>query len=501
MTLRDARLSLALGTIALGLTVAPSRAEAPAPSAVDVALARMDVGAADRALALAATAGQQVALPLARVAVHRGDARLALKLLEAVRDPRSGEARELRGVALGLVRATLGAQELRTQDGALRVHLQHRSDEALLPLLHETVLAARRVTEETLGYAWTAPTYVVLVRDQQTLAEATGLPYESASTTGTLAIAKWGRVTMLSPRATESPIPWRDTVVHELAHLALTAVTNDRAPLWLQEGVAKDMEIRWRELDMYDERPDLESVVRAAIAKGEYLPLDKLGPSVAMLPSAHAAEIAFAAATAFVRHLRQELGAEGFHAYLRALAEGGVQDALSKVTGRGFSEWHGAWLASVERRASVSGAANEPSVDRAEVAKRSRLARLLVQRGHGDAALAELARAPKATWVAAEREGGWRTIHALAHDRRRDDDALDRLLFAEAPSTEPLAPWYRLRARRGEARGDVTGAARDRGRAVAREPYGPEAVCEAGRTGPEAALCEAARARTAPSLD
>jgi hypothetical protein len=487
--------------LGIALLASASLADAPAPSSVDVALARMDAAGADRALAAAARAGEHVALPLARVAVHRGDARLALKLLEAVRDPRSGEARELRGVALGLLRATLGARERRTPDGALRVHLQHQADEALLPLLHESVLAARRVTEATLGYAWSAPTYVVLVRDQQTLAEATGLPYESASTTGTLAIAKWGRVTMLSPRATEGGVPWRDTVVHELAHLALTAVTNDRAPLWLQEGVAKDMEIRWRERDTYDERPELESVVREALAKGEYLPLDKLGPSVAMLPSAHAAEVAFAAATSFVRFLRRELGVEGFQGYLRALAAGGGEDALATVSRRSFADWHGAWLASVERASPGKGPAMAPAIDRAEAAKRARLARLLVQRGHGDAALAELARTAKGTLAASEREGGWLTIHALAHERRKDDAALDRLLFAEAPATEPLGPWYRLRARRGDARADAPGAARDRARAAAREPYGPEAMCEAGRSGPEAALCEAARARTAPNLD
>jgi hypothetical protein len=140
-------------------------------------------------------------------------------------------------------------------------------------------------------------------------------------------------------------------------------------------------------------------------------------------------------------------------------------------------------------------------VDGDESAKRARLARLLVLRGHGDAALAELARTEKGTLVARERDGGWLTIHALAHERRKDDAALDRLLFAEPPATEPRGAWYRLRARRADARAEGAEAARDRARAVAREPYAPDAICEEGRSGPEAALCEAARARTAPNLD
>ena len=48
----------------------------------------------------------------------------------------------------------------------------------------------------------------------------TGLPYESAKTTGTVAVAKWGRVTLLSPRASPHGYAWRDTMAHELTHLA-----------------------------------------------------------------------------------------------------------------------------------------------------------------------------------------------------------------------------------------------------------------------------------------
>ena len=41
--------------------------------------------------------------------------------------------------------------------------------------------------------------------------------------------------------------PWLDTLAHEMTHLALSQGTRDRAPLWLQEGVAKREETRWRD--------------------------------------------------------------------------------------------------------------------------------------------------------------------------------------------------------------------------------------------------------------
>ncbi len=495
------RRSLARFALASALASTVTAAGPPSEN-VDALLARLDHDGATAALSEASRAGERLAVPLARVAIHRGDARLALRLLEAVGSaPRAEEARELRAVATGLLRATLGASEHVTSDGALRLQLQHGGDAALVPWVHETVRAARVVTEEVLGFRWNAPTYVVLVRDQQTLADATGLPYESARTTGTLAIAKWGRVTMLSPRATESGFAWRDTVVHELAHLALTAVTADHAPLWLQEGVAKDMELRWRPREPFDERPDPEAVVREALAKREYLPLDKLGPSVAMLPSAHAAEVAFAAATSFVRYLRQALGVEGFTSYLRALATGAKDDALARVSGKTFGAWHAEWLASLPRSGPPRTDLEARIPDPADTSRRMRLARLLVQRGHGKAALAELERAGKGAAPGIVRDGGWLTLHALAQERAGDAAALDRALFAIDPATEPRGPYYRLRAAREQARGDDEAARGDRLKALAREPLGRESVCEQGRTGTEAALCEAARGRTAPNVD
>ena len=445
---------LLLSGVPLLLTPA-GHAQRPTSTA-DEWLARLDTQGAERAVREAMKQGPRMSVQLARIAVHRGQPKVALRLLEgAGGEAASGEGRELRAIALGLVRATEGAVERSTEDGALRVQFQHPSDVVLLPWIAETIAAARRVTGEAMGHPWDTPTYLVLVRDQQTLAEATGLPYESARTTGTLAIAKWGRVTMLSPRATEGGFPWRDTLVHELAHLTLTAVTADRAPLWLQEGMAKDLETRWRAREPFDEVPAPESVVLEADAKGELLSLDRLGPSVAMLPSAKAAGVAFAAATSFVRHLRGELGPERWSTYLHALATSRADDVLLETTGKSFTAWQGAWLATLRRqpRGKDATAASEADVDR-DVPRRMRLGRLLVERGHGDAALAELGRLAEPARRRVDHDGGWYTLHALAHERRRDAGALDALLFGPAPVSDARGAWYRLRAQRDDVRND-----------------------------------------------
>src|SRR5258708_14128176 len=118
---------------------------------------------------------------------------------------------------------------------------------------------------------------------------------------GTVGVGKWGRLTLPSPRATGHGYAWRDTVAHELTHLAVTRASGDLAPLWLQEGVAKNEEVRWRAPGPFDDRPPPEAITQRGSELGLTPPPDKLGPRVAMLPSAAAAPGAFAAVTGFVR--------------------------------------------------------------------------------------------------------------------------------------------------------------------------------------------------------
>src|SRR5262249_48189855 len=157
----------------------------------------------------------------------------------------------------------------------------------------------------------------------------TGLPQEAAQTTGTVAVAKWGRVTLLSPRASQHGYSWRDTIAHELTHLAVTRATIDRAPLWLQEGVAKRGEVRWRPPGPSHDRPSPAAIVMRGTELRLDLPLDKLGPSIAMLPSADAAMVAFAEVTSFVRYYAATQGEDALPRLLQALRDqGSVDDAL-----------------------------------------------------------------------------------------------------------------------------------------------------------------------------
>ena len=76
--------------------------------------------------------------------------------------------------------------------------------------------------------------------------QASGIPEEAVRTTGVIALSKWNRLLITSPRATAGGYAWMDTSAHEYIHLVVSWRTKDKAPVWLQEGLARYLEKHWR---------------------------------------------------------------------------------------------------------------------------------------------------------------------------------------------------------------------------------------------------------------
>jgi len=485
-------------------------------------IAGLDYDAARSELAQADPADPQASLERARLAIYQLDCDGAAAILARPEVQAVPGGEMLADIARGCQRVTAALVEDRDEERGIEIHWQDEHDRALAPLLFETVAAARDVLSAELGVDWPRPTRIVVVRDLLSLSAMTGLPYASAQTTGTVAVAKWGRVTLLSPRASPHGYPWRDTVAHELTHLAVTRATRDRAPLWLQEGVAKREEIRWREPGPFDARPPPEAVVERGIELGVSFPLDKLGPSIAMLPSADAATIAFAEVTSFVRFYVDTAGDRALPRLLRALKEGQDPDAaLSSVSGADLRAWDKRW------RAYVAGLPRAPvsplyglGAERASLARlradrdRTRLAQLLLSRGHADEALDELDRmeppgppgsADARARATADPSARWLRGRALELAGRRDQG--EPLVADPADVLSSYGPWWAMRGRWARSRGDEAAATRSFFEAVAADPLDPECACETVPPGPspsppaEPPLCDAAQAYAPPPFD
>jgi hypothetical protein len=527
------RLGLLRGLALLALPLVGASAPALSHAQEDTAhraqalIAGLDYSEARQVLSDADADAPPVALERARLAIYELDCDGASAILARpeVQKLESGEM--LADIARGCQRVIAALAVDRDEERAIEVRWQDEHDRALAPLLFDTVARARETLTRDLGVDWPLPTRIVVVRDLLSLSAMTGLPYKSAQTTGTVAVAKWGRVTLLSPRASHHGYSWRDTVAHELTHLAVTRASRDQAPLWLQEGVAKREEVRWREPGPFDDRPPPDAVVQRGLELNLGLPLDKLGPSIAMLPSADAAMVAFAEVTSFVRMYVQVQGDDALPKLLHELRAGKETDAaLQSVSGADLKAWDARWRAYVTTRPheplpALFGLGGEhgphDSLEKMrDLRDRTRLASLLLERSpaHAPAALAELDRialshspvAPEA-WDRAMGDPSVRWLRARALEAAGRRAEGEPLVADPRQVLSSYGPWWAIRGRWARLGGNEPTATASFIEAVAADPFDAEGACEtieAADSPAEAdkkALCDAARARGEPTFE
>ncbi|WP_199693654.1 hypothetical protein [Sorangium cellulosum] len=464
------------------------------------AILEIDVPAARDILKDADPADPSLALERGRLAIYEGDCDAASAILARPDLAATAEGAALGDIARGCARATAATVVVNDEARGVWVRLQDDDDRALVPLLVEVAAKTRDVLAKDLGVELLRPLRIDLVRDQFTLSAMTGLPEDAARTTGTVAIAKWGRVTMLSPRATPNGYPWLDTLAHEITHLALSRGTRDNAPLWLQEGVAKREEVRWREPDPLDDVPSPDAIAWLGIQKGLGRPLDKIGPSIAMLPSAEEAAIVFAEVASFIRYWTKEAGDTALPQLLvrlkAASSDADLERAIEEISGADLAAWDKRWrayLATVPADVPPDLAPGGDMPHRQEVGKRVRLGQLLHDRGHYAAAAVQHARAQ----ALAPHEPAVRCFLAaslLASGERA----------SAAPLVERVEDVNSRHGRWWSLHGSLHGgpdADRAFSAGTALDPLSPEVACEE-KLPPElpgdpvrSALCEAARRR------
>lgn len=467
------------------------------PTAVDVAnaITELDVEPARVMLASIQVDSAPLAVERARLSLYVGDCDAASATLATLAGVR--EAAPLAEIAKNCARATAGAVVHEDPARGLWIRLQDDSDAVLVPLLSRVAVNARAAIERDLGVVMPRPLRIDLVRDHFSLSALSGLPLQAAETTGTVAVARWGRVNMISPRAATGGYPWEDTLAHEITHLAITRATRDMAPLWLQEGLAKRQEIRWRETRPFDGEPSADLTAREALLSGASVGLDKLGPSIAMLPSADAAAIAFAEVSSFVSYW---VGANGkaalrmLFADLKTLGVARAEDALVSVSGYDLAGWGARWqrhlleLPRAPARDSDDDGAllrellgeRVSPVDGRDRARKLRSGELLFARGAATASADRF----RGVLKNAERDPNarWRLGRSLIGGDRFAEAAP---LFQGAGAVDYAHPgWFALEGRYAKANLGAAGAGTANGAeaafefAISLDPYLEDAACE-----------------------
>ncbi len=232
-------------------------------------------------------------------------------------------------------------------------------DEVLVPYLVETLERQRDALERALGGVPEGKLAVEIVNDVKELARLTTLTEAEIRTSGTVAVCKFNKLILLSPKALLKGYDWQDTAAHEYTHLVLTRRSRNEAPIWLQEGLAKWFEDDWRG-GTEPLSPFAAALVKDAVQKGSLVSFEEMHPSIAKLPSQERAALAYAEVVLAVEKLVQQAGPGVLGRILDLVADGrDAKDAVAAALGEPFERFLDAWRRHMVERPLPRGGEHE----------------------------------------------------------------------------------------------------------------------------------------------
>lgn len=283
---------------------------------------------------------QQAAADLASRAVAAVGPRLQM-------DPRIVKIQAMARITRGFIHRT-------SADGRVVIQYAPGPDEILVPDLTEAISKTLSVVGKDLGHTPPHPIVAQILPDAAALSDATGLTEEQINTSGTIAVCKFTRLLVTSPRVTLKGYSYLDTVSHELVHLIISEKTHNHTPIWIHEALAKFEESRWRTGEpMY--RPGMEPMRQSRLAKalaaGKLITFEQMHPSMALLPSRQEADLAYSEVYTVSQFLFEMKGYSGIRALLEHLSRQ-EEDlrAIERVYGLDRKRFVKTWLRWLKKR-------------------------------------------------------------------------------------------------------------------------------------------------------
>jgi len=308
-------------------------------------------------------------------------------------------------------RAFAGLERVDGRDGKFVFRHGGGADALLVHYAEQTLGAQLDALATLFDDHPAAPIEIDFLPDVEALAAGSGLSVEQIERTGTVGVTKYGRIMVLTPRALATGYPWLDTLAHELTHVWITRASRNRSPIWIQEGVAKLLERRWRGDPVGDLSPQEAYLLDRAARERRLIPLRRFHPSVAHLPNQEDAALAYAQVLSFLRYLDDRFEDGWIRQLLADIGAGkSVEEAFaaqSKFTVRRLYLW---WTQTASgrrqtpvpavgllkrryRRGATVGESSAEAELGVEVQRQIRVGDLLRLRGHVKAAAVEFRRA------------------------------------------------------------------------------------------------------------
>jgi tetratricopeptide (TPR) repeat protein len=345
---RSVKKSMGLLLIVLLLVVAPTWAQDVLTDA-EAALERWDGAEAYR---LAQSVYDQhpqdpklVAL-LTKASLYRGEYQEAARWAErwAEAEPTNDYAKGWKAFA---EQTAWAVQDLKTYTSPhFMLRLHEERDGVLAEYALDALERAYEFLGKDLGYRPSAPVRVELFPDHERFHAASSLSKRDIEVAGAVGICKFDKVMALSPRVLLRGYRWLDALVHEYVHYVIVKLSDDKAPIWIHEGVAKHEESRWRSASSLYLGPLNRTLLAEALRTGVFVTFDQMEPSLVRLETPQQVQLAYAEAASSVEFMLDRVGYPGLREIFLEMARTGTHGAkgpIEQVLGIPFAAFEDEW--------------------------------------------------------------------------------------------------------------------------------------------------------------
>lgn len=227
--------------------------------------------------------------------------------------------------------------------------LDEKRDGVLAPYALEVLERSYRAVGAELGYYPEQKVRVEIAPDAASFNAISTLSLRDIEETGAVGICKFNKLMIISPRALSLGYRWADSLSHEYLHYAIVALSNNQAPIWLHEGLARFYETRWRKpvppQDAAEDylTPANQTLLVQALEKDQFVGFKKMEPSLIYLETPEQVQLAYAEAASAVDFINQSKGRSGVRELLGTLKQRSTSDAIEKIFAVDFDAFVSQW--------------------------------------------------------------------------------------------------------------------------------------------------------------
>lgn len=229
------------------------------------------------------------------------------------------------------------------------LYVDDKRDGILVPYALEVLEKSYAAIGAELGFYPKEKVRVEIAPDAASFNAISTLSLRDIEETGAVGICKFNKLMIISPRALSFGYRWADSLSHEYIHYAIVGLTNNQAPIWLHEGIARFYETRWRKpVPIGDAAEDYltpanQTLLVQALKTNRFVGFNNMEPSLIHLETPEQVQLAYAEAASAIDYVNQSKGKNGIRELLGALNDRSTPEAIEKTLAMSYDMFLERW--------------------------------------------------------------------------------------------------------------------------------------------------------------